>query len=145
MIAFEHYGKSVLMMKINLFYLLSKNAKITIFTPFGNTEEIQIEDIIKLGTSNKPVLFSLYIGDFFQVEFNSSSGIFIGNIKAGPLAYIDDLADINRLDSETIISSKIVVVFQHLKRVKYNTKKSKKLSVNCHKPISVVCINGSKI
>ena len=53
-----------------MLYLLSKNAKITIFTPFGNTEEIQIEDIIKLGTSNKPVLFSLYIGDFFQVEFN---------------------------------------------------------------------------
>ena len=53
-----------------MLYLLSKNAKITIFTPFGNTEEIQIEDIIKLGTSNKPVLCSLYIGDFCQVEFN---------------------------------------------------------------------------
>ena len=79
------------------------------------------------------------------MEFNSFSGIFIGNIKAGPLAYVDDLADINRLDSESIISRKIVVVFQHLKRVKYNTKKSKTLSVNCHKPISVVCINGSKI
>ena len=63
-------GSRYLMMKINLFYFLSKNAKITIFTPFGNTEEIQIEDIIKLGTSNKPVLCSLYIGDFCLVEFN---------------------------------------------------------------------------
>ena len=64
--AFEHYGKSVLMMKINLFYLLNKDVKITIFTTFRNAEEIQMEDIFKLDAANQPVLCSLSIGDFCQ-------------------------------------------------------------------------------
>ena len=64
--AFEHYGKSVLMMKINLFYLLNKDVKITVFTTFRNTEEIQMQDIFKLDVANQPVLCSLSIGDFCQ-------------------------------------------------------------------------------
>ena len=85
---FEHYWKSVLMMKINLFYLLNKDVKIITFTTFRNTEEIHMEDIFKLDAANQPVICSLFIGDFCQEEFNSSSCIFIGNIKAGPLAYV---------------------------------------------------------
>ena len=47
-----------------------------------------MEDIFKLDAANQPVICSLFIGDFCQEEFNSSSCIFIGNIKAGPLAYV---------------------------------------------------------
>ena len=54
------------MMKINLFYLLNKDVKITVFTTFRNTEEIQMQDIFKLDVANQPVLCSLSIGDFCQ-------------------------------------------------------------------------------
>ena len=67
----------------------------------------------------------------------------VGNAKAEPLVYVDDLVDINYLDSDTTISSKNAA--QYLKCLKYDSKNCKTMPVNYHKPTSVASVNGSKI
>ena len=97
------------------------------------------------GTYNELVLCSLSTGDFCDKELNPSSCISIGNVKERPLAYVDDLADINRLNSDIIISGKNAFHFQHLKRLKHDSIKYKIIPVSCHKPTPVVYVNGNKI
>ena len=50
------------------FNLLNKDtntSKVKILTFFGNTEEIQLEDIVEPSRCNEPVLCSLSIADFY--------------------------------------------------------------------------------
>lgn len=69
-VAFWYFRKQVLMM--SYFISFNKYAKITIFTFFVNTGDIQTENIVKQGRCNGPVLCSLSNGDFCKEEFNSS-------------------------------------------------------------------------
>ena len=76
-----------------LFYLVYKlngDAKIKVFTPFGETRMFKVDDIVKQGTTLEPILCSISTGQYCEIE-----RFFIGDTKIGPLGYVNELASIN--------------------------------------------------
>ena len=112
-----------------IIYLLNKNCNITVNTPFGPTERFTIEKLVKQGTVLGPVLCSASVGDYCKDEMNPDSGTFVGKVEIRPLAFMDDLNDINTLPSRVINSNKNAVHFEKLRRLQFGTDKCEILKV----------------
>ena len=81
---------------------MNKNCNITVNTPFGPTERFTIEKLVKQGTVLGPVLCSTSVGNYCKDDLNPDLSTFVGKVEIRPLAFMDDLNDINTLPSRMI-------------------------------------------
>ena len=112
-----------------IIYLLNKNCNITVNTPFGPTERFTVEKLVKQGTVLGPFLCSTSIGDYCKDKMNPDSGTSVGKVEIRPLAFMDDLDDINTLPSRMINSNNNAVHFEKLRRLQFGTDKCEILKV----------------
>ena len=112
-----------------IIYLLNKNCNITVNTPFGPPERFTIEKLVKQGTVLGPVLCSTSIGDYCKDKINPDSGTFVEKVEIRPLAFMDDLNDINTLPSRMINLNNNAVHFEKLRRLQFGTDKCEILKV----------------
>ena len=85
-----------------LYYLINKTSSVTVYTPCGKAEPFTVNEVVKQGTCSGPTLCSISTGQYCKKEFSPFSGIYVGNVKLGPLAFVDDIADMNKTESHTI-------------------------------------------
>ena len=112
-----------------IIYLLNKNGNITVNTPFGPPERFTIEKLVKQGTVLGPVLCSTSIGDYCKDKMNPDSGTFVEKVEIRPLAFMDDLNDINTLPGRMINLNNNAVHFEKLRRLQFGTDKCEILKV----------------
>ena len=113
-----------------LIYKLNKEAKITVFTTYGPTEEFSIMDLVKQGTCNGPILCSLSTGEYCKAKQSPHSGVFVGIVRILPLAFVDDFTDPNRKTSDILTAHEHAKHFENAKRLDFSVSKCKTLWVN---------------
>ena len=129
-----------------LIYLLNKNANITVRTPFGETEEFRVKNLVKQGTCLGPILCGISTGQYCTERYSTNSGIYIGSVKINPLAFVDDIADPNRSKLDNIRGNENAMFFEKVKRLTFSVDKCKSLNINTRKEeIPTLNINGSTV
>ena len=103
-------------------------------TLFWEAESITIENIIKPGTCNGPMLCSLSVGQYCDTKNRFSLGICIGNYKVGPLAFVDDIADAN---------SRLTLKQSHANALQFSSNKI--LAINRKSPIENIHVKATTI
>ena len=100
-----------------LIYALNMKSNITVLTPYGQTEEFSVKDIVKQGTCNGPILCSTSTGQYCTDKYSKFSGVFVGTQKVKPATFVDDLIDPNRTVSDIIESNENAKHFEKIKRL----------------------------
>ena len=95
-----------------LVFQLNKKAMITVRTPVGNTEPVQINNIVKQGTVLGPVLNNCSLDD----NCAEGQGYVMGTVAIKALKFVDDIADLNSGSENAANSNKIIVGIQEHKR-----------------------------
>ena len=76
---------------LSLIYNLNVNANITIKTPFGDTQVLSLENLVKQGTVLGPVLNNCSL----ERVCKESLGYHIGSVEIKSMKFVDDIADPN--------------------------------------------------
>ena len=109
-----------------LIYRLNERVAVSVNTPHGRATEFNKEDVVKQGT----VLGSNICSTSTAEYCDQNSGVPVGNIMVGPLAYVDDLTKINIIRDEVYISHAKSLAFSKLKKLKFNKKKCYGIVIN---------------
>ena len=104
--------------------LVSRYAKIKVFTPFGETRMFEVDDIVKNGTTLGPILSGILTGEYCETE-----KFFIGDTKIGPLGFVDDLASINQTENDILRSHESTIHFQNKNRLQLSETKCNMLKI----------------
>ena len=116
-----------------IIYALNETCSIVVNTPFGQTSSIQIDNLVKQGTALGPVLCSTSIGDYCKENSSPRSGTYIGNACVRPLAFIDDLGDVNKNAEDSEKAHEDAIHFQKVKRLKFGYEKCEILIIGKEK------------
>ena len=114
-------------------YALNETCSIIVNTPFGQTSSIQIDNLVKQGTASGPVLCSTSIGDYCKENSSPRSGTYIGNACVKPLAFMDDLGDVNKNAEDSEKTHEDAIHFQKAKRLKFGYEKCEILIIGKQK------------
>ena len=102
-----------------LIYKLNLNAEVTIKTPFGPADSFLVKKLVKQGT----VLGTALCGTSTAEYCDINDGVPIGEDNYGPLAFVDDLMQMNITPHATRMSHARALVFTILKRLGFNAEK----------------------
>ena len=91
-----------------LVYLMNKENKVAIKTPFGKTERELVERIICQGEVFSPIICSVHVGTIGKQCINSNSNLYtyrkeisissvpmVKGVKISPLGMVDDIAAVS--------------------------------------------------
>ena len=102
-----------------MMYLLNKSCNIVVNTPFGQTRNFHIENLVKQGTTLGPLLCGTSIGDYSKSEYSSHAGAFLGQTCVRPLAFMDDLGNPTENVHDTSQAHQDALHFQLNKKVSF--------------------------
>ena len=104
---------------LSLIYNLNVKANITIKTPFGDTQVLPLENLVKQGTVLGLVLNNRSLGRVCK----GSLGYHIGSVEIKSMEFVDDIADPNSDEVSTKFSNRIVEQIQFEKRLTLSAEK----------------------
>ena len=131
-----------------LIYLLNKNSNIIVRTPFGQTEEFKVKNLVKQGTCLGPTLYGISTGQYCTEKYSTNSVIYVGSVKINSLAFVDDIADPNRSKLDSICGNGNAMFLEKVKRLglTFSVDKCKSLNINARKEeMPTLEINGSTV
>ena len=105
---------------------MNRRANIVIRTPFGNTGLFTTISLVKQGTSLGPILNNSSLD---EVCARSNSDQYC-TVEIEALELVDDIADVNNVSSQALISHKIITDIIQRKRLKLSIDKCKLLRIN---------------
>ena len=124
--------------EVNMVYQMNKEAKITIDTPVGKTNEISVENIVRQGTIYGPVLCGIStdkvnkVGETVIMKF--------GDVELEPMTYVDDILGAGDKDAvETTIEN--CRKMEEMKKMTFNNEKSQYQIINfskCKTPPQII-------
>ena len=111
---------------LHLIYNLNKEAKFTVKTPYGATNQTVVRDIVEQGTVLGPVLCSTSTAEYC----GTNTGVAVLDTIVSSLLWVDDTADLStcKLDAEE--SHENAVLFGRKKKSPYSKKKCKTMVIN---------------
>ena len=101
---------------LSLIYKLNVKANITIKTPFGDTQVLPLENLVKQGTVLGPVLNNCSLDRVCK----ESLGYHIGSVEIRSMEFVDDIADPNSDEISAKFSHRIVEQIQFEKFMSNN-------------------------
>ena len=107
-----------------MMYLLNKSCNIVVNTPFGQTRNFHIENLVKQGTTLGPLLCGTSIADYSKSEYSSHAGAFLDQTCVRPLAFMDDLGNPTKNVNDTSRAHQDALHFQLSKRLSFGYDKS---------------------
>ena len=130
---------------LTLIMITNSISNICVKTPFGQTKCFEKSNIVKQGSVTGSALCSVSIGDFCDNQLNSGMAIGTHTIKS--LAYVDDIATINKNIREVRQTHNEVCFFATKKNLPLNEKKCYVLAINCKQndPIPVLKVNNREV
>ena len=99
-------------------------------TPFGYTDEFQVDMILKQGTVNGPTLCCCSVGKFSDHCANNNIILSKNEIEVPPIAFVDDINGLADNTSKIVVLNAHAEVYQKRKRLNFNVEKCKILPMN---------------
>eukprot|EP00794_Sanderia_malayensis_P015001 gene15001-16550_t len=111
---------------------MNRKARMKIDTPVGETEQIEIEDVVKQGTIFGPLLCCSNTSKIDEIGTVSAETMISPNMPIGTLIYVDD---IGMAGSKTTIETvgKNLRIMESVKKFTFNTDKSKYMVIKGRK------------
>ena len=116
----------------SIIYQLNKTCCITAQTPFGPTDQLMVENLVKQGTVLGPILCGTSVSDYCKLEANPYSGFYIGHVEVRSLGFMDDLNDINTNITDVVNSNDMAVHFESIKRLRFSADKCEIIKIGNH-------------
>ena len=89
-------------------------------TPFGLTEELILNMILKQGTVNGPILCCCTVGKFCDHCVQNDVAVGVHDIEIPPIAFVDDINGIADSISKSVVLNAHAEIFQ--KRKNFSSK-----------------------
>ena len=99
-------------------------------TPFGYTDEFQVDMILKQGTVNGPILCCCSVGKFSDHCADNNIIVSKNEIEVPPIAFVDDINGLADNTSKIVVLNAHAEVYQKRKRLNFNVEKCKILPMN---------------
>ena len=103
-------------------YKVNQKAVIRIKTAVGNTEEIEIGEILKQGSVIASTVAAHHTDEATRKKH---TGVYYGNIKVPMLLFQDDIIKLDECPENLQISTILLQEFQHLNRMMFHETKTK--------------------
>ena len=126
---------------LSLIYKLNEKANVTIITPFGDTQVLPLENLVKQGTLLGSVLKNCSL-DRVSKE---SLGYHIGSVEIKSIEFLDDIADLSSDEISAKFSNGIVEQIQFEKRLTLSAEKCDLLKINSKGNGGNLTVNNEKI
>ena len=111
---------------LEILHKLNETAQVKIYTPYGETENIEIKEVVKQGTTYGPIM--CYASTARVNEIGEKVICKYGNIEIGIPVFMDDIAAIRGAD--TIIKRiRNCRKMETEKKIQYGLKKTKHLTI----------------
>ncbi|MCH2405851.1 MAG: reverse transcriptase family protein [Nitrosopumilus sp.] len=110
---------------LKLIYKLNRHAKFVVKTPCGETDAVEISDIVEQGTLLGPTLCSSSTGEYC----GTNKGVAIGTAQISSLVYVDDTLDVSDSKEDAEVSHENAIIFGKQKKLRYSTKKCKTMVI----------------
>ena len=82
---------------LEILYKLNETAQVKINTPYGDTENIEIKEVVKLWTTYEPIMCCASIGRVNEISEKVICKY--GNIEIGMAVFMDDIAAMGNADT----------------------------------------------
>ena len=117
-------------------------------TPFGLTEELILNMILKQGTVNGPIICCCTVGKFCDHCVQNDVAVGVHDIEIPPIAFVDDINGIADSISKSVVLNANAEIFQKRKKLQFKVKKCKILPINTHtnsNELHQLMLNGEKV
>ena len=111
---------------LSVIYKLNVKANITIKTPFGDTQVLPLENLVKQGTVLGPVQNNCSLDRVCR----ESLGYHIGSVEIKSMEFVDDIEDPNSDEISPKFSNRIVEQIQFEKHLTLSAEKCELLKIN---------------
>ena len=122
------YANGVKSNMLNLIHELSKNARIVIKTPIGNTEQGNIENIIMQGETLSGILCTSTM-DKTAKDSKTKSLLYRGEVSVPRLGFVDDILDMNKCGNDIKEMHEETVAELNKRKLQVNRDKSVRMHV----------------
>ena len=104
-------------------FVINQSTDIIIKTPYGETEKINVQQILKQGSVLASTLAALHT-DSSNTYNQKELGIFYGNLHLHSLLFQDDIARIERKPENLNLANQVYEVFQNLNGMEFHETKT---------------------
>ena len=111
---------------LHLIYNLNKQAKITVKTPYGKTQQSVLTDIVEQGTVLGPILCSTSTAEYCD----SNIGVAVLDAVVSSLVWVDDTLDLSVSARNAEKSHERALFFGRKKKIPYSKTKCKSMVIN---------------
>ena len=115
-------------------FQINKQAKIKIKTPFGETSEAEIAEILKQGSVLATILAALHTDSIKKYFVNSGLGSYYRNLHIPNLLFQDDIVRIEKNSNDMNTANMRHNTYKEINRMKFHEDKTVILRVNMKKP-----------
>ena len=126
---------------LSLIYYLKEKANVVVKTPFGETDQLSVMNIVKQET----VLGSVLNNVFLYRVCKKSYGYRLGSVEIRSLEFVDGIADPNSDKNSAKTSNRIIRQIQHEKRISFSFEKCELLKMNSKYKQGNITVNGENI
>ena len=109
---------------------INEYAKLTVSTPFGNTEEFTSNEILKQGSVLASTLAAMHIDDINKYFGNENLGTYYGEIKIENLLFQDDIVRFEDNEDGLNKANIILEIFENINKMEFHPLKTKVLKIN---------------
>jgi len=102
-------------------------------TPYGLTEKVMVEDVVKQGTVLGSPMCSCSTAEYCSVN----KGVSVGTAEIGSLNLVDDMLDISGNNEDACKAHENAVMFSKKKKQNHKATKCKSMPVNTNKAESL--------
>lgn len=110
---------------LQLIYNLNKRANVKVRTPYGMTEEAEIQELVKQGGVLGPILCSSSTAEYCE----TNKGCQIGTSVVASLAHVDDIADISMNCDDAEAAHQHAISFSNRKKLTLSVKKCESMVI----------------
>ena len=129
---------------LKLVYEMNRKAKVQVKTPYGLTEPVEINDIVKQGGILGSPMCSATTAEYCEVN----KGINIGTTTISSLAFVDDIADLSDFFGDVIISHDNALAFARKKKLQLAPDKCFVMVIKQKgkkNPVPTLYVNGEEV
>ena len=113
-----------------IIYEINKYARLTISTPFGKTNEITCQEILKQGSVLASTLAAMHVDSVHNHFDLENLGIYYGDVKIENLLFQDDIVRLEGEEDHLNKANIVFEIFQNINKMEFHPIKTKVMIVN---------------
>ena len=116
---------------LNLINNLNKNNKVSVVTPFGLTDRVDIDNIVMQGENLAPLECSVQVDSFGEECLTTKKNIFLyrNSVQIPPLLMMDDLLCISECGNKSIKMNAFIITKTNIKKLHFGESKCFRINI----------------